>query len=142
MPSVNCDRSSKLHKFLNNFWTPSQTLRIHAIGICKSSFWVLQWHIHHFHQVNQTLPPPNEINEFFRAFPTQGCSGKNLWIASNLVVTSPNMCEKTSIFLDALASLDLKLSVGEWLIFLQLAHLRVIQIIFDVLTWIMGPRHV
>ena len=55
MPSVNCDRSSKLHKFLNNFWTPSQTLRIHAIDICKSSFWVLQWHIHHFHQYKPYL---------------------------------------------------------------------------------------
>jgi hypothetical protein len=34
-------------------------------------------------------------------------------------------------FLDALASLDLKLWVGELLIFLQLAHLRVFQIIFS-----------
>ena len=32
-------------------------------------------------------------------------------------------------FLDALASLDFKLSVGDWY-FLQLAHLRVFQIIF------------
>ena len=35
-------------------------------------------------------------------------------------------------FLDALASLDFKLSVTEWVTFLQLAHLRVFQIIFSL----------
>ena len=33
------------------------------------------------------------------------------------------------IFLDALASLDFKFSVTEWVTFLQIAHLRVFQII-------------
>ena len=35
------------------------------------------------------------------------------------------------LFLDALASLDFKLSVSEWVTFLLLAHLRVFQIIFN-----------
>ena len=41
-------------------------------------------------------------------------------------------------FLNALASLDFKLSVTEWVTFLQLAHLRVFQIIFlkhVVMSW-------
>ena len=43
-----------------------------------------------------------------------------------------------SVFLDALASLDFKLSVSQWVIeiFLQLAHLRVFQIIFFC-NWIL-----
>ena len=35
------------------------------------------------------------------------------------------------LFLDALASLDFKLSVSQWLIFFQLAHLRAFQIFFN-----------
>ena len=39
-------------------------------------------------------------------------------------------CHEIICFLDALASLDSKLSVGQWVIYrFQLAHLRVFQII-------------
>ena len=53
----------------------------------------------------------------------------------NLHVRPDTSCRKL-VFLDALASLDLKLSVSEWVIYrFQLAHLRVFQSYLFLYSW-------
>ena len=53
-----------------------------------------------------------------------------VWSANRGINTYASSNQKET-FLDALASLDYKLSVSEWVIYrFQLAHLRVFQIIY------------
>ena len=84
----NCTNFSTTSEHLHKLWEFMQLTFVNLhFELCSDIFIF-------FINTKHALPPPNEINEYFWAFPTQGCSGKNLWIASNLVVTSPNMCEK------------------------------------------------
>ena len=67
-----------------------------------------------------------------------------LFGASNEIRTAAPKEPEGSPLLDALASLDSKLSVGQWVIYrFQLAHLRVFQIIYDWcklnIFWLLPP---
>ena len=110
-------------------------IRLTTVHHCRWSLFVRMKHFHMFYSlkvewVNRLLCPSNRWKVTLSLF--LGCLQKEI----GNQIQNNTFLQYFTHFLDALASLDLKLSVSESVIYrFQLAHLRVFQIIFDFSTF-------